>query len=179
MIGGIVVLLKREVIYLEEEIVSREKQLTGSPVWTAGPCCRHHLGTGKFSIGPAVVALVQPGQFTIGALVSNLWSVAGSSTRADVNTMSLQYFVNYNLQKGCYLSTGPIITANWNAPSRNVWLLPFGGGFGRIFKIGNQPVNGSLSAYYNAVRPDNLPSPTWQLRVQLALLYPQVPKPKK
>jgi hypothetical protein len=154
-------------------------------IWGAGPAfllptaTDDNLGTGKFSIGPAVVALVQPGKFTIGALVSNLWSVAGPSTRPDVNTMSLQYFMNYNLQKGWYLSTGPIVTANWNAPSGNVWLVPFGGGFGRIFKIGNQPVNGSLSAYYNAVRPDSLPSPTWQLRVQLALLYPRIPKPKK
>jgi hypothetical protein len=137
------------------------------------------LGTGKWCAGPAVVALVQPGKFTLGALVSNLWSFAGSSSRADVNTMSLQYFVNYNMQKGWFLTSAPILSANWNASSGNVWLVPLGGGFGRIFKIGSQPVNGSLSAYYNVIRADTLPSPTWQLRLQLALLYPRLPKPKK
>lgn len=92
--------------------------------------------------------------------------------------MSLQYFLNYNLSKGWFLTSAPILSANWNASSGNVWLVPFGGGLGRIFKIANQPVNGSISAYYNIIRPDTLPSPTWQLRLQLALLYPRVPKPR-
>ena len=154
-------------------------------VWGVGPALLlptatdDTLGAGKWSAGPAVVALVQPGHFTLGALVSNLWSFAGSSDRPDVNTMSLQYFANYNLRGGWFLTSAPILSANWNASSGNVWLVPFGGGIGRIFKIGNQPVNGSISAYYNAVRPDTLPSPTWQLRLQLALLYPKIPKSKK
>jgi len=154
-------------------------------IWGAGPALLlptatdDSLGSGKWCIGPSVVALVQPGHFTIGALASNLWSFAGSSDRADVNTLSLQYFVNYNLSKGWFLTSAPILSANWNASSGNVWLVPFGGGFGRIFKIANQPVNGSISAYYNVIRPDTLPSPTWQLRMQLALLYPRIPKPTK
>ncbi|HEX8814764.1 MAG TPA: neuromedin U [Terriglobales bacterium] len=153
-------------------------------IWGAGPALLlptatdDVLGTGKWCAGPSFVALVQPGHFTIGALVSNLWSFAGSSSRADVNTMTLQYFVNYNLKKGWYLTSAPILNANWNAPGNgNVWLVPFGGGVGRIFKIGPQPVNGSVSAYYNVTRPDTIPSPTWQLRLQLALLYPRMPKP--
>jgi hypothetical protein len=154
-------------------------------IWGAGPALLlptatdDSLGTGKWCIGPSLVALLQPGHFTLGALASNLWSFAGSSSRADVNTMSLQYFINYNLSKGWYLTSAPILSANWNASSGNVWVVPFGGGFGRIFKIGNQPVNGSISAYYNVTRPNTLPSPTWQLRVQLALLYPRIPKPRK
>ena len=55
------------------------------------------LGSGKWSIGPSVVALVQPVEFTIGALVRRSWSFAGSSSRTDVNTMTLQYFMNYTL----------------------------------------------------------------------------------
>jgi len=154
-------------------------------IWGAGPALLlptatdDNLGSGKWCAGPSVVALVQPGHFTIGALVSNLWSFAGSSSRADVNTMSLQYFLNYNLAQGWFLTSAPILSANWNAGSGNVWLVPLGGGFGRIFVLGHQPMNGSVSAYYNVVRPDTVPSPTWQLRVQLALLFPRVPKPKK
>jgi hypothetical protein len=127
-------------------------------IWGAGPALLlptatdDSLGSGKLCIGPSVVALVQPGHFTIGALASNLWSFAGSSDRAGVNTMSLQYFVNYNLSKGWFLTSAPILSANWNASSGNVWLVPFGGGLGRIFKIANQPVNGSISAYYNIIR---------------------------
>jgi len=133
------------------------------------------LGTGKFSIGPTIVALVQPGKWTFGALVNNLFSVAGPSDRADVNSMTLQYFVNYNLKKGYFLTSQPIISTNWKASNGNVWLVPFGGGISRIFKLGTQAVNVSVQAYYYAIRPDDLPSPTWQLKFQLALLYPKKP----
>jgi hypothetical protein len=154
----------------------------GKLIWGVGPtfliptASDDVLGTGKFSIGPAIVALVQPGKWTLGVLVNNLWSVAGSGSRPDVNSMTLQYFINYNLKKGYYLTFQPIITANWNAPSGNVWLVPVGGGIGRIMRLGFQPVNVSIQAYGNAKRPDNFPSPTWQLKFQIAFLYPKKPK---
>jgi hypothetical protein len=123
-----------------------------------------------------VVVLVQPGKWTLGALVSNLFSVAGPSSRPDVNFMTFQYFVNYNLKKGYYITLQPIITANWNGRSGNVWLVPVGGGIGRIMRLGFQPVNVNIQAYGNVKRPDNLPSHTWQLRFQIAFLYPKKPK---
>src|SRR5437660_1097132 len=87
-------------------------------IWGAGPvfvlptATSKVLGQGKLSMGPSVVALVQPGTWTIGALVNNAWSVAGPSDRASVNQMTLQYFINRNLKKGWYLSWAPIVTAN-------------------------------------------------------------------
>jgi hypothetical protein len=154
----------------------------GKLIWGAGPtfllptASDDVLGTGKFSIGPSAVALVQPGKWTLGVLVSNLFSVAGPRGRADVNSMTLQYFINYNLKKGYYLTSAPINTANWNAPSGNVWLVAVGGGIGRIMRLGFQPVNVSVQAYGNVKRPDNFPSPTWQLKFQIAFLYPKRPK---
>ena len=154
----------------------------GKLIWGAGPtfllptASDDVLGTGKFSIGPSAVALVQPGKWTLGVLVSNLFSVAGPRGRADVNSMTLQYFINYNLKKGYYLTSAPINTANWNAPSGNVWLVAVGGGIGRIMRLGFQPVNVGVQAYGNVKRPDNFPSPTWQLKFQIAFLYPIKPK---
>jgi hypothetical protein len=151
----------------------------GKLIWGAGPtfliptASDNVLGTGKFCIGPAIVALVQPGKWTLGVLVNNLWSVAGSGSRPDVNSMTLQYFINYNLKKGYYITLQPIISANWNAPSGNIWLVPFGGGIGRIMRLGFQPVNVTVQAYGNVQRPNNLPSPTWQLKFQIAFLYPK------
>jgi hypothetical protein len=154
----------------------------GKVIWGAGPtfliptASDDRLGTGKFSIGPGVVVLVQPGKWTLGVLINNLWSVAGSGSRPDVNSMTFQYFVNYNLKKGYYITIQPIMSANWNAPSGNVWLVPFGGGIGRIMRLGFQPVNVSVQAYGNVKRPDVAPSPTWQLKFQIAFLYPKRPK---
>ncbi|MFL6354500.1 MAG: neuromedin U [Bryobacteraceae bacterium] len=155
---------------------------TGTLIWGAGPtflvptATDNSLGTGKFSVGPTVVALLQPGKWTLGILVNNLFSVAGPKGRPDVNVMTTQYFINYNLNKGCYLTSQPIVSANWNAPSGNVWLVPFGGGIGRIMRLGFQPVNVAVQAYGNVKRPDNFPSPTWQLKFQVAFLYPKRPK---
>jgi hypothetical protein len=84
-------------------------------------------------------------------------------------------FVNYNLQKGWYVTMQPVITANWVAPrARDVWTVPFGGGVGRIMKLGLQPVNISAQAYVNAAYPTG--GSPWGLRLQIAFLFPQSPK---
>ena len=146
-------------------------------IWGVGPVFvlptanSQVLGQGKLSIGPSVVVLVQPGHWTVGALVNNVWSVAGSGGRPAVNQMSLQYFLNYNLKKGWYISLAPIITANWKASSGNVWTVPFGGGVGRIMRLGAQPVNISVAFFGNAARPSG--GSPWGMRLQLAFLFPK------
>ena len=147
-------------------------------IWGAGPtfllptATSKALGQGKLSMGPSFVALVQPDHWTLGALINNVWSVAGSGGRADVNQMLLQYFINYNLKKGWYLAVQPIVTANWQARSGNVWTVPVGGGIGRIMKLGFQPVNLSVQFYGNAVHPTN--GSPWSMRLQLAFLFPKL-----
>lgn len=151
-------------------------------IWGVGPvfvlptATSKVLGQGKLSMGPSVVALLQPGPWTIGALVNNAWSVAGPSDRSVVNQMTLQYFINYNMKKGWYLSSAPIVTANWRAAAGNVWTVPVGGGAGRIFKMGFQPVNLSLQLYGNAAHPAG--GSSWGLRWQLAFLFPKAPVKK-
>jgi hypothetical protein len=152
----------------------------GKLIWGVGPAfaiptaTNQILGQGKFSMGPSVVVLAQPGKWTLGALVNNVWSIAGSGSRPDVNQMLLQYFVNYNLNKGWYITISPILTANWNASSGNVWTVPFGGGVGRVMKLGFQPVNISAAFYGNAVYPSGA-SP-WGMRLQIAFLFPKLTK---
>jgi hypothetical protein len=58
--------------------------------------------------------------------------------------MVLQYFINYNLKKGYYITIQPTNTANWRATGDERWVVPLGGGVGRIMKLGNQPVNLSV-----------------------------------
>ncbi len=152
-------------------------------IWGVGPSLvfptatnTTYLGQGKFSMGPSVVVLVQPKPWTIGFLANNLWSVAGHSDidKPPVNQFLLQWFVNYNMKKGWYLTTSPIITANWRAPSGDVWTVPWGGGVGRIMKLGFQPVNITAQFYANPTRPQNT-SP-WGMRLQFVLLFPKLTK---
>ena len=148
-------------------------------IWGIGPtfviptATADQLGQGKFSMGPAVVLLTTPGHWVIGTLINNVWSVAGSGSRPPVNQMLLQYFVNYNMKKGWYLVTSPINTADWRASSGNEWVIPLGGGAGRIMRLGPQPVNITAQLYGNPVHPEGA-SP-WGMRLQIQLLYPKKP----
>jgi len=149
----------------------------GKVIWGVGPALVFPtatddvLGTGKFSIGPSVVALTMKGQWVIGALASNIWSVAGDDDRADVNFFLMQYFVNYNFPSGWYLTSAPIVTANWEADSGNKWTVPFGGGVGKVFSIGRQPININTQVFYNVETPTN--GARWQWRWQIQLLFPK------
>jgi hypothetical protein len=156
----------------------------GKLIWGVGPALviptatSTITGQGKLSLGPSVVALAQPAHWTLGALINNAGSVAGSGGRPPVNQMLLQYFINYNMKKGWYITFQPIITTNWRASSGNIWTVPFGGGIGRIMKLGFQPVNLTAQFYGNAVYPTGTSS--WSMRAQIAFLFPKLtPEEKK
>jgi hypothetical protein len=131
------------------------------------------LGQGTFGMGPTAVVLVQPGKWTFGALANNVWGVTRHSNLPSVNQFLLQYFINYNLKKGYYLTWQPTLTANWEAKNGGRWVVPMGGGIGRIMRLGAQPVNLGLQFYGNAVHPPGA-SP-WGMRLQIAFLFPKKP----
>jgi len=151
---------------------------SGKLTWGVGPvvllptATDDALGSDKWGLGPSAVLLTMPGNWVVGSLFSNLWSVGGSGDQ-DINLFTWQYFINYNIPDGdgLYLTSAPIITANWEAENDNRWTVPFGGGVGKIFKIGKQPVNAQVSAYYNVEKPEY--GPDWQLRLQLQFLFPK------
>ncbi|MEN8779570.1 MAG: hypothetical protein ABF292_00585 [Desulfobacterales bacterium] len=149
---------------------------SGKWIWGVGPVLLiptntdDRLGPDKWGAGPSFVALTMPGNWVVGSLFSNVWSFAGSGDN-DVNLFSWQYFVNYNMADGWYLVSAPIITANWEADSGDEWTIPFGGGIGKIFRIGKQPMNFNMQAFYNVEKPDN--GADWQLRFQLQFLFPK------
>jgi hypothetical protein len=130
------------------------------------------LGSDKWGAGPSVVLLSMPGPWVIGSLFSNIWSFGGSGDQ-DVNLFTWQYFVNYNFSGGWYLTTSPIVTANWEAKSSSdKWTVPVGGGFGRVFRIGSlPPMNAQIQAFYNVARPDSVGR--WVARFQLQLMFPR------
>ena len=135
---------------------------------------------------PRAIRYSGPGRYCLARLPSS-WSrrdlglsacssiINGRSgaTRIDqsVNAFLAQPFVNYNMAGGWFLTSSPIITANWNAPYGQKWTVPIGGGFGRVFKIDDQAYNASIQVYYNVIRPDN--AADLNLRTSLALLFPK------
>ncbi len=146
----------------------------GAVIWGVGPVATFPTATSPMTgsqstwgLGPSAVVLTMPGHWVLGALVNNVWSVAGARS----NTFLLQYFVNYNFgETGWYLTSSPIVTADWEAAAGQKWVVPFGGGVGKVVRLGKLPVNLSAAAFWNAWKPDV--GPDWTLRVQLSFLLP-------
>ena len=127
------------------------------------------LGSGQWGAGPAGVAVYTKGAWVAGALVNQIWSFAGDRDRSAVSAFLVQPFLNYNLPGGWYLVSAPIITANWQSTSGQ-WILPVGGGVGRLFRVGRQPMNASIQAYGNVIKPDGFGGVT--VRAQIQFLFP-------
>jgi hypothetical protein len=147
----------------------------GSFIWGAGPvvllptATDDRLGCECWGGGPSFVVLKMSGPWVVGSLFSQVWDFEGSDE--DVSLFTWQYFVNYNLKDGWYLSSAPINTANWEADSGEKWTVPVGGGGGKILRIGKLPVNISAQAYYNVEKPDFVGD--WSARLQVQFLFPK------
>ena len=149
----------------------------GKVIWGVGPSFQlptatdARLGNRRWTAGPAAVVLVMPGSWVIGALASNFFSLDSKAGKDDINLLSSQLFVTYNLSGGWFVTSSPIITADWNAPGSERWTVPVGGGFGRVTKLGKQPISWTVQAYYMLEAPTG--GPEWELRIQLAFLFPK------
>jgi len=150
---------------------------SGSWIWGVGGALTlptatdNRYASDKWSAGPAFVALTMPGNWVAGLLIQNVWSFAGESDAANVNKFLFQYFINYVMDDGWYLSSTPIITANWEADSGSQWTVPFGGGVGKLVKHGKLPVDYKLAAYWNADSPEQ--APDWNLQFTIKFLFPK------
>ena len=147
----------------------------GKTIWGAGaaleiPTGGEKRGSEKWSVGPSIVVLTQPGDWTLGILANNIWSFAGNSDRASVNKTLINLFIAYQLGEGWYVNSVPIIKANWKADSGQQWTVPVGAGFGKLSFFGKLPVNMQVGAYKNVKKPDN--GPDWEYRVQIQTFLP-------
>ncbi|NOR76020.1 MAG: neuromedin U [Draconibacterium sp.] len=128
-------------------------------------------GSQKWSVGPSLVLMAQPGDWTFGGLINNAWSFAGDSDRKDVNHMLINLFIVRQLGKGWYVNSAPIITTDWTAKPDDKWIGPIGVGGGKLLMSGGKlPLNLQTQLYYNVVRPDF--GSEWQWRVQAQILLP-------
>jgi hypothetical protein len=150
---------------------------SGSLIWGIGPAfvfpsADHQvLGQGQFSTGVSAVALTIQGPWLVGALVTEVVSVSGEASRRQVNQMLVQPFINYNFPRGWYLTSSPIVTANWRAPGSQQWTVPVGAGGGRAFRLGRQAMNAQVQVFDDVTHPHG--AGNWTLRVQFQLLFPK------
>lgn len=139
------------------------------PVFQFPTATNSSLGSQEFGIGPAFVITATDEKWVYGLLVHNIWTLDDLRTE---KKMLLQPIVNYYLPKAWYLVSSPIWQANWHASDRNQWLMPLGGGLGKVIIIGKMPININAHVYYNVAMQD--PNwGRWQSRFQLQFMFPK------
>jgi hypothetical protein len=116
-----------------------------------------------------VVALIQPGQWTVGALFNQIWSMSGASDRSDVTTTYLQPFANYNLGGGLSIGVSAEASANWEADE--TWTAPLLFSISKVALLGKRPVSFAVAAGPTIANPDD--GASWRFRFALTFLFPR------
>jgi len=148
----------------------------GALIWGAGAALQmptattDALGTQRWSVGPSLLLLSMPGNWVVGLLAQNIWDFAGSGD-TDVNKLTLQPILSYQLGGGWYLTSTPVMTANWTADSGERWNIPLGAGVGKLQRIGKLPVDFKL-VYYNYVEKPTLGA-DWSVLLGVKFLLPK------
>ena len=126
------------------------------------------LGTGKFSIGPSVVALQQKGPWTYGMLYNHLWSVAGSGGRDRVNSSFYQPFLAYTTRQATTFTINTESSYDWE---HKQWTVPINLTVSQVLKLGSQPISLALGGRYIPEGPTN--APEWGFRFVMTLMFPK------
>jgi hypothetical protein len=127
------------------------------------------LGTEKLGVGPTAVVLKQKNGWTYGALVNQIWSIAGNEDRADVNQMFVQPFFVYNWKSGAGVGGNFEITQNWEGKTTAVFFNPTISG---ITKLGTQMVQLAVGPRI----PVSVPAasrPDFGIRAVLSFVFPK------
>jgi len=143
-------------------------------IWGAGPvflfptATNDLLGSEKWGAGPTAVVLKQEHGFTYGALVNQIWSFAGASDRANVNSTFLQPFLSYTTKKQTTFTLNTESTYDWD---HEQWTVPLNLMVAQLVKIGGAPVQFQVGGRYYAEKPKT--GPDWGLRFTVTLLFPK------
>jgi hypothetical protein len=127
------------------------------------------LGTEKFGIGPTVILLQQTNGWTYGALMNQLWSIAGNDDRADVNQMFIQPFLVYNWKSGAGANLILEITENWEAKTTQVTFIP---SISAVTKFGKQIVQFVIGPRIPLAGPSTS-RPDFGVRAGVSFVFPK------
>jgi len=131
------------------------------------------LGTGKWSLGPTIVALKQEGPYTYGVLWNQVWSFSGDASRADVNQMFLQPFLAYQATHTVTLTVQSEMTADWEADD-DQWTVPINVIVSKLSSFGVFPASYQFGFGAFAAHPEI--GPSWKIRAAVVILLPRTRK---
>lgn len=143
-------------------------QLGVGPLFTAPTASDDLLGTGKWQGGLAAVAIKPSAAGLLGGLVQWQSSFAGDEDRADVQTLTAQPFIIYNLPEGWYLRS----TGTWTFDmANNHHYIPVGAGGGKVWKAGSIILNGFVEPQWTVAHDDGGVQPRFVVFAGLNLTF--------
>ncbi len=155
-----------------------EGRLRGGRWWRAGlgpvfvfpTATEDELGTGKWSVGPTVGAILSAPKWQITLLIQNRFSFAGDSNRPDVNRLLWQPIAVYFLEKGWYLGLqGTPKSINWEKDG--ALTFPVSARIGKVFKLRKSYINLFVEPEYTAVHEEE-PVSKWSILLGINFLFP-------
>jgi hypothetical protein len=127
------------------------------------------LGAEKWGLGPTAVFLKQESGWTYGVLVNHTWSVAGTSSRADISSTFLQPFLSYTTKTHTTFALNTESTSNWKARDLTV---PIHFSVKQLAKVGEQRIQLEAGARYWQTSPDS-GARGWGARFTMTFLFPK------
>ena len=129
-------------------------------IWGLGPQFLIPTGTNnyirsqKFGMGPSLLVMQQQGHWSYGILATQMWSVAGKSTRASVNSTFLQPFISYTTKTAWTYNLNTESTYDW---THDAWSVPVHFTVTKLVKLGTQRVSVGGAIRCWATSPTNGP----------------------
>lgn len=154
---------------------SPKKPTDSGWIWGVGPVFLLPTGSDdlltadKWGAGPTAVMLRQSHGWTYGALVNHIWSFAGDSDRADVNSTFLQPFLAFTTPEAITYSFNTESTYNWEIDK---WSVPVNVSVSKLTHFGKQAVSFQGGLRYWLTTPESGPEGLG-FRFSVTLLFPK------
>jgi hypothetical protein len=159
----------------EQLFFSPKKPTAGGIIWGVGAvivlptATDSKLGTEKWSLGPAGVAITMRGPWTLGALGNHAWSIAGKNDRQDISNTFMQPFAAYTWPSAWTASAQSETNYNWETEK---WSIPVNVAVSKLVKFGKLPVALLGSVGYWLESPDTGPEGL-RFRLQANIVLPK------
>jgi len=144
-------------------------------IWGLGPVFlipdgTHELFTRKkFGTGVSGVILTQSKGWTIGALLNQVWSIAGNSERPDISQFYILPFISYDYKNGAGYGITFEMTQNWKTNTTDLWLNTNMNG---VVAFGKQKTSLALGPRFNLAAPVTSKA-AWGVRCSLTFVFPK------
>jgi hypothetical protein len=156
-------------LYDISKLKTRYGEFSIGPVFTFPTGTRSGVGTGKWTIGPAIGFDTSHDDWHLGIFSQGFFSFAGDPNQASVNKIKVQPIIDFKLPDGWHVGTSDMnFTYDWT--EGRFTNIPLGFEIGRSFEVYSQKLKFIGQVEYNFANTPG--SSAWTFRFTLEYLLP-------